>query len=60
LFDTYRKLRNTARYALGNIFDFDPKEDRVEHEELWEVDRWALAATNQLERKVIDGYRSYE
>ena len=60
LVDTYRKLRNTARYALGNIFDFNPQEDRVEHEDLWEVDRWALAATNELARKVIESYRRYE
>ena len=35
LVDTYRKLRNTARYALGNIFDFDPETDRVERAKCW-------------------------
>jgi isoleucyl-tRNA synthetase len=60
LVDTYRKLRNTARYALGNIFDFDPENERVEHEEMWELDRWALATTDELARKVTEAYRRYD
>jgi isoleucyl-tRNA synthetase len=60
LVDTYRKLRNTARHALGNLYDFNPETDSVAYEEMWEIDRWALAATNEMARKVIDGYRSYD
>ncbi len=60
LVDTYRKLRNTARHALGNLYDFNPETDSVAYEEMWEIDRWALAATNEMARKVIAGYDNYE
>ena len=58
--DAYRKLRNTARYALGNISDFDPENDRVPENEMWEIDRWALAATRDVTRKVVDSYRRFD
>jgi isoleucyl-tRNA synthetase len=58
--DAYRKLRNTARYALGNIADFDPERDQVAENEMWEIDRWALAMTRELTRKVVDAYRRFE
>ncbi len=60
LVDAYRKLRNTARYALGNLFDFDPDSDRVHQEDMWEIDRWALAATDQVTRRVTDAYRRFD
>lgn len=60
LVDAYRKLRNTARYALGNIFDFDPERDAVEPDQMWEVDRWALAVTDEVTRKVIEAYERFE
>jgi isoleucyl-tRNA synthetase len=60
LVDAYRKLRNTARYALGNISDFNPERDRVERDRLWEIDRWALAVTDEVTRKVIEAYRRFE
>jgi isoleucyl-tRNA synthetase len=60
LVDAYRKLRNTARYALGNISDFDPETDAVAESEMWEIDRWALAATRDVARKVIDAYKRFE
>jgi isoleucyl-tRNA synthetase len=60
LVDAYRKLRNTARYALGNISDFDPKRDRVERGRMWEIDRWALAVTDEVTLKVIEAYRRFE
>src|SRR5581483_6283851 len=43
--DAYRKLRNTARYCLGNLDGFDYGRDRVPVEQMVEIDRWALAAT---------------
>ncbi|HYM00876.1 MAG TPA: class I tRNA ligase family protein, partial [Blastocatellia bacterium] len=58
--DAYRKLRNTARFALANIFDFDPDEDRVPDADLWEIDRWAIAATSQLTRNVTEAYRRFD
>jgi isoleucyl-tRNA synthetase len=60
LVDAYRKLRNTARYALGNIGDFDPALDVVNEDQMWEIDRWALAVTDETSRKVIDAYRRFE
>jgi isoleucyl-tRNA synthetase len=60
LVDAYRKLRNTARYALGNISDFDPDRDRVEGDQMWELDRWAVAASREVTRKVIDAYKRFE
>lgn len=60
LVDTYRKIRNTARHALGNLFDFNPETDAVAYEKMEEIDRWALAATNELARKVIEAYRRFD
>ncbi|HYP26036.1 MAG TPA: isoleucine--tRNA ligase [Blastocatellia bacterium] len=60
LIDAYRKVRNTARFALGNISDFDPEADLVSEGEMWEIDRWALAATNRMAREVIEGYEKFE
>ena len=48
LSEVYRKIRNTARYILGNLFDFNPDTDSVAYEDLMEVDRWALAKMNDL------------
>ncbi|MBK6796711.1 MAG: isoleucine--tRNA ligase [Acidobacteria bacterium] len=58
--DAYRKMRNTARYCLGNLDDFDPKRDRVEFDQLFEIDRWALAELNDVTKKVLDSYERYE
>jgi isoleucyl-tRNA synthetase len=58
--DAYRKLRNTARYALGNIGDFDPERDQVSENEMWEVDRWALAVTREVTRKVVEAYKRFD
>src|SRR5262249_46561462 len=60
LVDAYRKLRNTARYALGNIGDFHPETDAVPEAEMLELDRWALAASRDVARKVIDAYKRFE
>lgn len=58
--DAYRKLRNTARYCLGNLDGFDPATDRVEYGQMFEVDRWALAEANEITRKVLDAYERYQ
>ncbi len=51
LVEAYRKLRNTFRYALGNLHDFDPSSDAVAVEEMLEIDRWILARTEDLIRR---------
>ncbi len=58
--DAYRKIRNTARYALGNLFGFDPSPGSVTEEEMLEIDRWALAELDEVVKKVREAYESYE
>jgi isoleucyl-tRNA synthetase len=58
--DGYRKLRNTARFALGNLHGFDPARDIVQKEDMEEVDRWALAELDAVLGKVREAYRIYE
>jgi isoleucyl-tRNA synthetase len=60
LSDGYRKIRNTARYILGNISDFDPDKDRVPFEKLHDIDRWALASCQQLIKEVREAYEAFE
>ena len=60
LSDAYLKIRNTSRYILGNLNGFDPAADLVAENELMELDRWALAATNQLVANARAGYDSYD
>ena len=54
--DAYRKIRNTWRFMLGNLYDFDPVSDSVAYEELEEIDKWALHRLQELKRKIIDAY----
>ncbi len=57
--ESYRKLRNTARFLLGNLHDFDPARDAVHPAEMIALDRWALARTRSLQSEVIEAYRGY-
>lgn len=58
--EAYRRVRNTARYILGNTSDFDPDTDRVSYENLSEIDRWAMHKLETLKRKVTENYNKYE
>jgi isoleucyl-tRNA synthetase len=58
--DGYRKLRNTARFALGNLDGFDPATDSVDEHEMLEIDRWALAALNSVVVEVREAYENYD
>ncbi len=58
--DAYRKIRNTIRYMLGNLSDFDANRHRVARADLPELDRWALARYEELKTKVIQAYEKYE
>jgi len=58
--DAYRKFRNTLRYALGNLHEFDPKTDAVGDTELLEIDRWALANLDVVTAKVLHGFETYD
>jgi isoleucyl-tRNA synthetase len=58
--DGYRKLRNTARFALGNLHGFEPSRDSIPAEEMVEIDRWALAELDKVIRTIRDAYEAYE
>ena len=60
LSEAYRKIRNTARYILGNISDFNPDTDMAEPSEFMSIDKWALAKLNNLIDKVKEAYDKYE
>ena len=60
LSEAYRKIRNTARFILGNLYDFDPDKDSVSLDELLPIDRWALLKLDELGRKARAGYDSFE
>ena len=60
LSEAYRKIRNTFRFALSNLFDFDPARDAVPDSELWEVDAWMLRRTGTLVRQCLEWYGNFE
>ena len=60
LSEIYRKIRNTARYILGNLNDFDPNKDSVSEEELTDLDRWAIARLDMLVGRARRAYDSLE
>src|SRR5690349_22408639 len=53
-------MRNTARFALGNLDGFDPARDTVPYDELEEIDRWALAELSRVTKEVLAAYEAYE
>jgi len=59
LAEVYRKIRNTVRFLLGNLHDFDPCSDRVPYQEMLEIDRWALMQAQQLISDITDYYDGY-
>lgn len=59
LVDIYRKIRNTMKFILGNLYDYDPNADCIKYEELLEVDKFMLAKTMQTVKTIMDYYESY-
>jgi isoleucyl-tRNA synthetase len=59
LSDIYLKIRNTARFILGNLYGFDP-DSQIEFEDMPELDKWALVRLNGLIEKVRNAYEKYE
>jgi isoleucyl-tRNA synthetase len=60
LSDAYRKIRNTFRYGLSNLVDFDPARDALPNDQLEEMDRWMLERTADLVKKCREWYAGYE
>ncbi len=60
LSEAYRKIRNTFRFALSNLYDFDPARDSVADSELWEMDAWMLRRTGELVRECREWYDGFE
>ena len=60
LSDAYRRIRNTSRFMLGNLFDFDPAADAVAYEAMPEIDRFALHSLQGLVQKTLAAYDTYE
>jgi isoleucyl-tRNA synthetase len=60
LIEAYRKIRNTCRFLLSNLYDFDPANDRIPYEQLPELDRWALHRLSELIPRVRKSYDDFE
>src|SRR5205814_579152 len=60
LSEAYRKIRNTFRFALGNLTDFDPAKNSLPNDQLQEMDRWMLERTAELVKKCREWYAAYE
>ncbi|HEX7228897.1 MAG TPA: class I tRNA ligase family protein, partial [Candidatus Binatia bacterium] len=60
MIEAYRRLRNTARFLISNLYDFDPARDAVQTAELDEMDRWILQRTQSVLSRCRDAYENYE
>ena len=60
LVEAYRRIRNTSRYILGNLYDFDCEKDMVSYDEMEEMDRWALHRLAEVIRRVKRAYDEYQ
>jgi len=60
LVEAYRRLRNTARFLIGNLYDFDPTKDRMEMQELEELDRWILGRSQKHLARCIEAFEQFE
>jgi isoleucyl-tRNA synthetase len=58
--DTYRRVRNTMKFLLANVSDFDPAKDAVPADQLLEIDRYALSRAAQLQADILAHYQVYE
>jgi isoleucyl-tRNA synthetase len=57
--EAYRRIRNTCRYILGSISDFDPATQSVAHSDMPEIDRWALHQLEMLKERVLTAYQEF-
>ena len=60
LSEAYRRIRNTFRFILGNLYDFDPEKDALRFEELDELDRLTLHRLTKLTERLRTAYEEFE
>lgn len=60
LVESYRRIRNTARFLLGNLYDFSPEHHQIPVAEMEEMDRWMLSRLQDVVRKATEGFENYE
>ena len=58
--DAYRRIRNTSRYLLSNLSDFNPETDLLEPSEMLALDRWAVNKTSQVQSRIVDAYEKMQ
>jgi len=60
LVDAYRKIRNTIRFLLANLFDFNPENDLINYTDMMDMDRWILQRFQHIVKRVKNAYDSFE
>jgi len=60
LVDSYRKIRNTVRFMLGNLSGFDPKKDLIQAGKLEDIDRWLLHRLQEVTARILDSYENWQ
>jgi isoleucyl-tRNA synthetase len=58
--DSYRRMRNTVRFLLGNLHGFDPQQDLLETDQLVALDQWAVARAAQMQKSILSVYDDYD
>lgn len=58
--DAYRRIRNTARFLLANLHDFDPEQDLLKPEQLLDLDAWIVREAMALQKEIIQSYEEYQ
>ncbi|MCW5197644.1 isoleucine--tRNA ligase [Buchnera aphidicola] len=58
--DSYRKIRNTARFLLSNLYDFDPKKNSLSKKKMLKIDLWIIEKTFKTQEKIIHLYKKYK
>ena len=60
LVEAYRKIRNTVRFMLANLYDFNPEKDSLNFPDLMEMDRWIVTKFSKLAQKIMDAYDEFQ
>ncbi len=60
LAEVYRNIRNTARFILSNLYDFDESKDKIQYEKLWSVDKYALYRLEKIKDEITKAFEKYE